>query len=462
MRCVTRKVAVLVLAAGLLAPVAAMAQPVGSPAPQITNLDQLLQSVRDKQRQQQARNAEREQRFLRDRQRQQELLAKARQDFERGKNANQPLAAVTEANALEIQRLQQQLQDQVQELGDLASTFREFSGDFSAALQDSMISAQLPRRREQLRELAAGEAQPSIDEIQLLWLLLQEEMTESARIAVFDAPVVQVDGSSSPHSVLRIGPFSAFSDGNFLRFVPETGELLMLSRQPAARYRDAAVEFAAQPGAIAAITVDPSRGNLLGMLSYTPNLRERIDQGGSIGYITIALGILGIFIAGWRGLYLGVQYFRIKDQLRDLQAPRASNPLGRVLKSVEGIDLHDEELLQLKLDEAVLAEIPALERGNGVIKLLAATSPLLGLLGTVTGMILTFQAISLFGSGDPKLMANGISQALVTTVLGLVVAIPLLFSHSVITYLSRSMIQRLDEQCAGVLARSAEQRERVR
>ena len=132
-----------------------------------------------------------------------------------------------------------------------------------------------------------------------------------------------------------------------------------------------------------------------------------------------------------------------------------------MLLAAEGIDLEEEELLQLKLDEAVLAEMPALERGNGVIKLLAATSPLLGLLGTVTGMILTFQAISLFGTGDPKLMAGGISQALVTTVLGLVVAIPLLFSHSIIAYTSRSMIQRLDEQCAGVLVRTAEQQGRA-
>ena len=183
---------------------------------------------------------------------------------------------------------------------------------------------------------------------------------------------------------------------------------------------------------------------------------------GGIGLIIIALGTLGLAMACWRGIYLGMVYFRIRSQLQQVQTPKDSNPLGRVLKSVEGINPQDEELLQLKLDEAVLAEMPALERGNGVIKLLAATSPLLGLLGTVTGMILTFQAISLFGTGDPKLMAGGISQALVTTVLGLVVAIPLLFSHSIIAYLSRSMIQRLDEQCAGVLARSAEQQERAR
>ena len=446
----------------LVSPVLSAAQQDAPAQPQITNLDQLLETVRDAQRQQRARDAEREQRFLRDKQAQQALLNAARRDFEQHKNENQPLLAVTERNAAEIQRLQEQLRDVVGDMGDLATTFREFSGDFAAGLQDSMITAQVPQRSAQLRALAAVETQPSIDDIQSLWVLLQEEMTAAARIAVFEAPVVQVDGTATRRPVLRVGPFSAFSTGDFLRFVPQTGELLVLSREPASRYRDAAEEFLADPGAIAEITVDPSRGSLLGLLSYTPNLRERIDQGGTIGYITIALGVLGMLLAAWRGIYLGVLSFRIKEQLRHLQTPRASNPLGRVLQAVVGIDLNDEELLQLKLDEAVLAEIPALERGNGVIKLLAAISPLLGLLGTVTGMILTFQAISLFGSGDPKLMAGGISQALVTTVLGLVVAIPLLFSHSVIAYLSRSMIHRLDEQCAGVLARSAEERERAR
>ncbi len=456
--------AVIALLAGCLlgsmaSPALVSAQQEAPPAQQITNLDQLLESVRDEQRQQQARNQEREARFLRDKQQQQALLMQSRRDFERNTNENQPLLVVTEGNASEIQRLQTQLQDVVEDMGDLASTFREFSGDLSAVLQDSMITAQFPQRAGQLKDLAAAATHPTIDEIQALWLLLQEEMTEAARVAVFDAAVVQVSGAATAGEVLRIGPFSAFHDGDFLRFVPETGELLVLSRQPAARFREAAREFAADSAEIASITVDPSRGSLLGMLSYTPSLRERVDQGGLIGRIIIVLGAFGLLMACWRGLYLGTVYVRIRSQLRDLQTPSLSNPLGRVLQSVEGIDQHDEGLLQLKLDEAVLAEMPALERGNGVIKLLAATSPLLGLLGTVTGMILTFQAISFFGTGDPKLMAGGISQALVTTVLGLVVAIPLLFSHSVIAYLSRSMIQRLDEQCAGVLARSAEQQE---
>lgn len=459
-----RRLLLPLLALGLLLPVWGFAQSTAQQEPQtqqITNLDQLLQSVRDKRQQQQTRNAQREQRFLRDRNEQRALLAQARRDFERGKQENQPLLAVTEANAQKVERLQEKLQDVIGDMGDLSSTFREFAGDFSAVLQDSMISAQIPDRAGQLHTLASATSVPGIDAIQALWLLLHEEMTEAARIKIFEAPVIRIDGTVSQRSVLRVGPFSAYSEGDFLRYIPETGELLVLSRQPAARYRDAAKAFADQPGVVSSISVDPTRGSLLGMLSYTPSLRERIDQGGVIALIIIALGILGLSMAAWRGIYLGGVYFRMRKQLGDIQTPHASNPLGRVLLAVKDIDLNEEELLQLKLDEAVLLEMPALERGNGVIKLLAATSPLLGLLGTVTGMILTFQAISLFGTGDPKLMAGGISQALVTTVLGLVVAIPLLFSHSVIAYLSRSMIQRLDEQCAGVLARSAELQERA-
>jgi len=424
---------------------------------QITNLDQLLQAVKQEQRRQREVNQAREREFLADRQQQQALLDRARREFERRQRQNQPLVATTEGNKAEIAGLEKQLQAVVEEAGDLATTFHEFAGDYAAVLGESMISAQFPDRTGQLATLAAIDGQPSIDDIEALWLAVQEDMTQAGRIARFDAPVVTVDGRTETRGVLRVGPFSAYAGGDFLRYVPETGELLVLSRQPASRLREVARRFeAAPPGQVEPIAVDPTRGSLLGMLSYSPDLRERIEQGGTIGLIILFLGAFGLLLALWRISYLGFTWLRIRRQLREVATPRPSNPLGRVLAAVAGIPLSEEELLELKLDEAVLAEIPALERGNGLIKLLAATSPLLGLLGTVTGMILTFQAISLFGTGDPKLMAGGISQALVTTVLGLVVAIPLLFGHSVIAALSRSIIQCLDEQCAGVLARSAE------
>jgi biopolymer transport protein ExbB len=459
MKPLLQKLGVLWLAIAMLAAADSFAQtePVAAQAdPQITSLDQLLQVVREQQQRQRQLNSEREREFIRDKQRQEQLMAEARRDFERRKRENQPLAAVTENNKVEIASLEKKLKALVQEMGDLSTTFHEFTGDFSAVLQESMITAQLPGRSEQLQALAASRGQPTIAEIEALWLYLQEEMTEAGKVALFEAPVVAADGTAQSRQVLRIGTFSAYTDGDFLRYVPETGELLLLSRQPPSRLRAEARNFVEQPAGVAPVVVDPSRGNLLGMLAYTPSLQERIEQGGSIGLIILGLGAFGLLLTLWRTLYLSFVYLRIRGQLRAVNTPRRSNPLGRVLAAVEDVSLDDEELVQLKLDEAVLAEIPALERGNGLIKLLAATSPLLGLLGTVTGMILTFQAISLFGTGDPKLMAGGISQALVTTVLGLVVAIPLLFGHSLINYLSRSMIQRLDEQCAGVLARNAE------
>ncbi len=424
----------------------------------ISDLDQLLESVRQQQAQQRAQNREREQAFLADKQRQQQLLDEARRDFQRQQEANQPLLSVTARNRDEIARLEKELAAVIDDVGDLSSTFREFAGDVAAALDESLLTAEFPQRRAALQDLADADTQVSIEEVQALWLYVQEEMTAAGKVTHFPATVIDTAGASREAEVLRAGTFSAWLDGDYLRYVPETGELLLLSRQPAARFRDAARSFG--PGdAPAVLAVDPTRGSLLGMLSYTPDLRERLEQGGTIGLIIIALGAAGLLLTLWRLLYLLNVTRSVNRQLARVAEPEAGNPLGRVLLAVREVDAEDEEVLLLKLDEAVLAELPALERGNGLIKLFAAISPLLGLLGTVTGMILTFQAISLFGTGDPKLMAGGISQALVTTVLGLIVAIPLLFGHSVVAYLAQVLVQRLDEQSAGVLARRVEQHE---
>ncbi len=429
------------------------------------NLDQLLQTVKDNRQQEAQLNKQREQTFLKQKSRQQALLTEAKKKFEKSQKHNNPLKKQTLENAERIKQAQQTLLEKKQDMGDIFSIYTEMTGDFSAALKDSMVTTQKPERNEQLKALMQTERLATIQDLEALWLLVQDEMTESGKVARYEGPVVTREGHVETQAILRIGTFTASSKGEFLRYVPETGELLELNRQPSSRFGREAATFEASRGELLPIIVDPTGGSLMGMMSYVPTLQERVEQGGVIGFIIIVLGGLGLLMTLWRILYLSVIHVSMRRQLTQLDQPSSKNPLGRVLLSAkgfiedagrEGSSREESGRVQYKLDEAVLAEVPRLERSHNLIKLLAAMSPLLGLLGTVTGMIVTFQAISLFGSGDPKLMASGISQALVTTVLGLVMAIPLLFGHSLISSLSGNMIQRLDEQSAGIMARSME------
>ncbi|NQD91607.1 MotA/TolQ/ExbB proton channel family protein, partial [Pseudomonas sp. CrR25] len=231
----------------------------------------------------------------------------------------------------------------------------------------------------------------------------------------------------------------------------DAGELLAPRRQPAGLGQVG--DYLGSSDALASLPIDPSRGTLLAQLQRQPSLWDRLQQGGLVGWVIVALGAFGLLLAAWRLVFLARVGRGVGAQMHDLSAPRDDNPLGRVI-GVLGPkpQLADLETLELKLDEAILQETPPLEKGQGLLKLLCAVAPLLGLLGTVTGMIVTFQAITQGGGGDSRLMADGISQALVTTVLGLVVAIPLLFLHSLLASRSKSLIQLLEQQSAGLIA----------
>jgi biopolymer transport protein ExbB len=281
-------------------------------------------------------------------------------------------------------------------------------------------------------------------------------MTESGKVEQFEAPVISISGEVQPQPVTRIGVFTAFSDGKFLRYLPETGNLVELARQPVDRLRTLVQDFEeAESGELMPVVVDPTRGAIMALLVQTPTMKERIVQGGWIGYIILILGAVGLLVALLQFLSLlgagrGVAQQQKQDEVS------LKNPLGRILSVYNDKLAQDVETLQLKLDEAILRETPKLERGLITLAILAAIAPMLGLLGTVSGMIETFQSITLFGTGDPKLMSGGISQALVTTELGLAVAIPLLLIHSGLSSKSNRLIQILDEESAAIVARNAE------
>ena len=423
-------------------------------APAVTNLDQLLAKVRSELDQERKLNEQREAEFVREKNRQQQLLDKARASLYSAQSKNSPARAQAEANEQEIARLRKELQKNVSDMGDIYTIHNQFAMDFKTVLEESQVGAQFPARAKTLADIHQADALPSIEDMEKLWLLTLEEMNESGKVVQYPGKIVNAAGDSRQATITRLGNFSAFSEDEFLRYVPETSEFIAPHKQPESRLRSLAEDFAdADAGEVEAAPLDPTRGNLLGMVARTPTLLERIQQGGSVGYLTIAVGLAGLLLTLYRILFLLKEKRAFTQQLQQLQNPRVDNALGRVLLSARNSPIKDEETIQYVLDEAVLKEIPKLEQGHSVIKLFAAIGPMLGLLGTVTGMIKTFEAISLFGGGDPKLMAAGISEALVCTVLGLLVAVPMLLSHNLVTSFAKELIQRLDEQSAAILAR---------
>jgi len=281
----------------------------------------------------------------------------------------------------------------------------------------------------------------------------------SGQIATFEAPVIQLDGTEKNESVTRIGVFNAVNENGYLRFDEETGRLIAMTKQPA---ESSLIDDYLDSNEVSSpLALDPTRGALLGLVLSNPDLIGRIQQGALVGYIIIVLAVIGLALAAWRLSVLLSVRKKVELQIENIEQPNADNPLGRVLLVAdESNGAHqDQENLELKIDEAILKEVPQLEKAQSMIKLFAGIAPLLGLLGTVTGMIATFQAITNFGTGDPKLMAGGISQALITTVLGLVAAIPLLLSHNVVSSQSKRLIQILDEQAAGLIAKTMERRD---
>jgi biopolymer transport protein ExbB len=284
-------------------------------------------------------------------------------------------------------------------------------------------------------------------------------MVASGQVVGFTANVNDVDGTSSECDVVRVGLFNAVCDGKYLEYSATKGEYSFLPRQPAGRYTKTAKNISeAEAGEQVRFGIDPTGptgGSLLANLIQTPSLLERAQQGREVGYAIIAVGTIGILIAIWKLIELAQLGKAVRNQASSKVAD-SRNPLGRVLKV--GKDNFDKDIdtLELKLAEAIMAERPAIERGIGAVRIISVVAPLAGLLGTVTGMIVTFQMITLYGTGDPKLMAGGISQALVTTVLGLLVAIPTTLLHSFTASSARGIISTLEEQSTGILAEHSE------
>ncbi|MCK5041202.1 MAG: MotA/TolQ/ExbB proton channel family protein [Sphingomonadales bacterium] len=422
-------------------------------------LEELLRLVEEGRVAETAWHRQREAEFIAQRSRQQQLLREANQTKANEERRSERLEATFQTNETELTNLTQRLQDRMGNLSELFGVLQQVAGDTRSVFAGSLMSVHYPNREEgisALIEKSGGSQLPSIAEIEGLWFEMQREMTASGEVVKFPYTVAAADGQSLDVDLIRIGDFNLAAEGKYFVYSAETGRVEELARQPSGRFTGTIDDLEdADAGEIVAFGIDPSRGQLLRVMINAPSWMERFDQGGPVGYFIAFMGLIGIALVIERTVYLSGVAKKVRGSMKS-GAASSSNPLGRVLTVYQNNKNVDVETLELKLDEAILKETPALERFLTVIKMISAVAPLFGLLGTVIGMIATFQAITLFGTGDPQLMAGGISQALVTTVLGLLVAIPTLFLHSLVAGMSKGVIHILEEQSAGIIASHAE------
>lgn len=432
-----------------------------SMAQQATNLDDLLQQLEQGKIAQTKQNKARETEFKAKVSQQQSML----NDVTTQRNSAIKLSGKLEQNfadnEIQLANRVEALDKRLGELKELFGVLQQVSGDTLSKFQTSVISAQIPDRGEFLNEFAqsmgSSSKLASIEEIERLWFELQREMTQSGKIHTFNREIVLANGERKTADVTRIGGFNLVANGKYLEYIDETGTVAELIRQPANRYLSTINELTSSKETTA-FALDPTGGSILSLLVQAPDLRERVDQGGVVGYIILAIGAVGLLIALVRFINLVSVGAKVNRQLKSDEAS-SDNPLGRVMQVKDNNPNLDTETLELKLSESILRELPKLSSMLTLIKIISVVAPLIGLLGTVTGMINTFQAITLFGTGDPKLMAGGISQALVTTVLGLVVAIPMVFLFAYLNSRSKNIINILQQESTGIIAQRCENAE---
>lgn len=377
-------------------------------------------------------------------------LSQARANLAQVQAQSKALAERFGTNEKQLAELNKEWQSASTGMDELFAVSRQGAKEAMSLLEGSAIQAQYPERLAPLDRLSDEKSVPDRQALALLPELLLGEMKASAQITRFQAQVPGGDGIATPHTLTRFGSFTLVTEQGLVQPTPQGLQpIANLPGDVMGSYRD----YQGAEGE--AVAIDPSHGSVLGMLAELPTFTQRLQQGGTVGYIILTLALLGMGIAAVRLVLLSRELNAVRRQVHDATL-RESNALGRVLAVERQYPHLPMETLELRLDEAILQETPRLERGIGMVKVIAAVAPMLGLLGTVTGMIGTFQAITQFGTGDPKIMAGGISMALVTTVQGLVAAIPLILAHSLLQSRFSELSNLLEQQVAGILAERAE------
>jgi len=428
------------------------ADPAPITEPVITDLDLLVESVKTTASIRAKEDRARLNKFLSDKNKQQSLLDNMKYKLTLEERRSERLTKEYEDNDAQLSDLEEQLTLKLGSFGELFGIVRQTAGESKGQFMLSLTNIEYPDRIEFLGDLAERKSLdlPTTEELERLWYEILNELNQSGKVKSYNADILTKSGELVNQDVMRIGVFNSVSNGDYLNLVAEQNLLEYLAKQPERSIRRS-VKKLQNSDDYREVFIDPTRGSLLTKLIDRDTWLERINAGGFVGYVIIIILILGLTMGVLRFKFLDEESKSINKELETNNFSEDSI-LGKLNSIYSKYSGNNPEDLESQLEDILAKATPPLEKNLSVIKLLAAVAPLLGLLGTVIGMIETFQAITLFGTGDPKLMAGGISQALVTTMLGLIAAVPLLFVHNILDSRSRAISQIYEEQAIGLLA----------
>ena len=432
-------------------------------AVQPSNPQELLEIVKQGQFADTQQQRDRESQFRNEKNRQAKLLSDAKDERARLEREAARLEQKFEENEALLVVAEEQLRER---LGSLNEIFGHLAGNTTEArniMEQSITAAQFGKDREEFMtalgsKMNEGIKLASIGELETLWYELQREINASGEVVKFNTEVITTDGNVENRDVVRVGNFNVVSDGQYLTYSPSRGTYSELPSQPAGRYTSQTADILSGDTFPVQFAVDPTGpqgGSLLASLISMPSTWGKMQEGGPVGYMLMAIGLLATLLFIWR-------FYELWNIRGGVIAQSGSstlsndNALGRILKIAEDDKEADTETLELKMAEQILKERPSVEGLNWVLKIVSVVAPLMGLFGTIIGMIETFTMITLFGTGDPKTMASGISTALVTTWLGLMVAIPTTFMYATVNNISRGILGTIEESSTGMAAKRSE------
>ncbi|PMM54303.1 MotA/TolQ/ExbB proton channel family protein [Vibrio lentus] len=415
---------------------------------------QLVNKAKSENRTQASHNVVREADFKKT---EQELKAiKAQLEAKRTsiQGATDVLTQTFSDNENKLARLEEKLRSETGSLGELFGVVRQNAKELGAELSSTVNSVDRAEHTATVDQIIDAKSLPSMPQLSGLWMSMVEQIQASSELSKSQIAFINGEGNTQTVDAYRLGSIGLVTDQGYVSWNTQREDAIAYLKQPSNGPTLASLSSLAN-GEVSNVVVDPSRGFMLEQLALTPSLADRLQAGGVVGKVILGLLAIGLIIALVRGVSLAIARQKIRAQLKNPEQA-GDNPLGRVLAVYNKEQNQTVEALELRLLEAVVDEQTHLEKGLSMLKLLAALAPMLGLLGTVTGMIETFQVITQFGNGDPKVMAGGISMALVTTVLGLVAAMPLLLAHNILSTQSENIRNILEKQGIGLVAEQAE------